>query len=279
MVPPARKSSASGCASPLRCRNNFLLGIICVHLRCSPHCTWHILKFEHRTWQHLLWKGEKSKMEPLSLPSPFFRGTLLVFFPDDFYANVGIDARGRRSTRASWISHRPTRRAPWASLRFKFGSGPCPRLALALARPALRALSLRPPLVPRPTALRALPDARVLRGGVPKGGDHDPSARVARVHAPRHRARPEWRLRRALGRLRCYAASRPSANLSSLTGPSLTGGAAIQSGKFMSFFLEQHGVCGDIYGCCGDDRGDDDDAAARRRPLLQRLLSAESGAC
>jgi len=90
------------------------------------------------------------------------------------------------------------------------------------------------------------------------------------VHAPRHRARPEWRLRRALGRLRCYAASRPSANLSSLTGPSLTGGAAIQSGKFMSFFLEQHGVCGDIYGCCGDDRGDDDDAAARRRPLLQR---------
>ena len=166
----------------------------------------------------------------------------MVFFPDDFYANVGIDARGRRSTRASWISHRPTRRAPWASLRFKFGSRPCPRLALALARPALRALSLRPPLVPRPTALRALPDARVPRGGVPKVGDHDPSAQFARVHAQRHRARPEWRLRRALGRLRCHAASRPSANLSSLRGPSPTGRAAIQSGKFLSYFLEQLGV-------------------------------------
>ena len=132
---------------------------------------------------------------------------------------------------------------------------------------ASRPLSLCPPLVPRPTALRALPDARVPRGGVPKGGDHDPSAQFARVHAQRHRARPQWRLRRALGRLRCHAASRPSADFSSLTGPSLTGGAAIQSGKFLNFFLEQLGDGGDFYGCCGDDSGDDDEAAAWGRPL------------
>ena len=124
---------------------------------------------------------------------------------------------------------------------------------------ASRPLSLCPPLVPRPTALRALPDARVPRGGVPKGGDHDPSAQFARVHAQRHRARPQWRLRRALGRLRCHAASRPSADLSSLRGPPhhrggprsglpTTGAAAIQSGELLSNFLEQLGDGSDFFG-------------------------------
>ena len=76
-----------------------------------------------------------------------------------------------------------------------------------------------------------------------------------------------------LGRLRCYAASRPSAHLSSLTGPSLTGGAAIQSGKFLTNFLEQRGDGDDSFGVCGDDRGDDDEVAAGRRPLPQRQIS------
>ena len=65
-----------------------------------------------------------------------------------------------------------------------------------------------------------------------------------------------WRLRRALGRLRCYAASRPSAHLSSLTGPSLTGGAAIQSGKFLSFFLEHLGDGGEDGGEGGGGGGE-----------------------
>ena len=84
-------------------------------------------------------------------------------------------------------------------------------------------------------------------------------------------AAPE--LRRALGRLRCHAASRPSANLSSLKGPSPTGRAAIQSGKFLSYFLEQLGVGDDIFGFYGAGSGDNDEAAARRRPLPQRRLS------
>ena len=51
--------------------------------------------------------------------------------------------------------------------------------------------------------------------------------------------------------------------MSSLTGPSLTGGAAIQSGKFLSFFLEQLGDGGGFYGVCGAGSDDDDEAAAR----------------
>ena len=81
--------------------------------------------------------------------------------------------------------------------------------------------------------------------------NHDPSARFARAHAPRHRTRPEWRPRRALGWLRCHAASCPSANLSSLRGPSATEGAANQSGKFLTYFLEQLGDGGGFYGVCG----------------------------
>ena len=43
--------------------------------------------------------------------------------------------------------------------------------------------------------------------------------------------------------------------MSSLTGPSLTGGAAIQSGKFLSIFLEQLGDGGEDGGEGGGGGG------------------------
>ena len=59
--------------------------------------------------------------------------------------------------------------------------------------------------------------------------------------------------------------------MSSLTGPSLTGGAAIQSGKFLSFFLEQLGDGGEDGGeggGGGEDGGEGGGAGGQepRRP-------------
>ena len=66
--------------------------------------------------------------------------------------------------------------------------------------------------------------------------------------------------------------------MSSLRGPSATEGAANQSGKFLTYFLEQLGDGGGFYGVCGAGSVDDDErrppAPRGAAPLSQRRLSS-----
>ena len=112
---------------------------ICALRRTAP-CTSSIPSIGHASICHGKMKKRKWNRSPLRHTSNRVPCSCAFFF--SAVMRPGRQASFRLSTRASWISHRSTRRAPWASIRFKFGSGPCPRLALALARPALRALSL-----------------------------------------------------------------------------------------------------------------------------------------
>jgi hypothetical protein len=71
--------------------------------------------------------------------------------------------------------------------------------------------------------------------------------------------------------------------LSSLRGPSATEGAANQSGKFLTYFLEQLGDGGGFYGVCGAGSVDDDEprrvgpTAVAEAPLEQRVARAAVG--